>query len=83
MDENVHVVTSGAELVEAVQAAGGVTIEVRGTIGSVPSLRLKAGQKISGTAGASLHFVSRVTPNSAGPLGPLPTRLRATLSALS
>lgn len=29
MDENVRVVTSGAELVEAIQAAGGVTIEVR------------------------------------------------------
>ncbi len=58
MSEIVHAVTSTAELVEAVQAIGSVTIEVRGTLENVPSLKLNPGQKLVGTSGASVYFES-------------------------
>ena len=44
MSEIVRVVTSTAELVEAVQAGDSSIIEVRGTLQKVPSLRLRPGQ---------------------------------------
>ena len=58
MSETVCVVTSTTELAEAVQAAGGVTIEVRGILENAPSLRLHPGQKLTGLSGASIHFES-------------------------
>lgn len=56
MNGTACVVTTVAELVEAVQAAQNASIEVRGTLEGAPSLRLKPGQKLRGAAGASIRF---------------------------
>ena len=58
MREVARVATTIAELVEAVQAAGNATIEVRGQLEGAPSLRLKAGQKLHGADGAAIRFES-------------------------
>ena len=49
-------VTTTAELAEAAQAAENATIEVRGRLEGAASLRLKPGQKLRGTSGASIRF---------------------------
>ena len=56
MGGTVWVATTTAELVEAVQASDNGSIEVRGGLEGVPSLRLKPGQTLRGAAGASLRF---------------------------
>ena len=56
MSKDLRVVTTAAELTDALQTAETATIEVRGRLEGVRSLRLKPGQKLRGTAGASIRF---------------------------
>lgn len=56
MSGTAHAVTTTAELVEAVQAAQGASITVKGRLEGAPSLRLKPGQTLRGAAGASIRF---------------------------
>ncbi len=56
MSGGIRPATTTAELVEAVQAAENVTIEVTGTLEGAPSLRLKPGQNLRGLAGAAIRF---------------------------
>lgn len=56
MSRTARTAATAAELVEAVQASENDSIEVKGKIEGVPSLRLRPGQKLYGETGASIRF---------------------------
>ncbi len=56
MSKDLRVVTTAAELTDALQTAETATIEVQGRLEGVRSLRLKPGHKLRGTAGALIRF---------------------------
>ena len=56
MTDTTRIVTTAAELAEAVKASENITIEVRATLEEVASFHLKPGQRLRGVAGASIRF---------------------------